>query len=176
MVDKPYLIEIIISLAENNVEFIICGGLAAVFHGVERMTMDIDISLNMAPQNIKKFLPVVKALGLVPRAPVPPESLLNKEQVEFFIRKKNALVFSFLDPDLPFRQIDVFLREDKRYDLLKKHSIETHIDYHKVRIISKEKLLEMKLGIDPPRDKDRHDIDALRKIIEQGRGYDETQA
>ena len=44
---RPYLIDIIASLADSRVEFIICGGMAVVFHGVERMTMDLDISLEI---------------------------------------------------------------------------------------------------------------------------------
>jgi hypothetical protein len=169
MANKPYLIDIITSLSENEVEFIICGGMAAVFHGVERMTMDLDISLNMESQNIKKFLPVVKNLGLIPRVPVPPESLLDKKQVESFVREKNAIVFTFLDPDRPYRQIDVFLREDKSYDLLKKHTVNANIGSQRIKIISAEKLLEMKLAVEPPRDKDKLDIAALKKIVEKGR-------
>lgn len=167
MSDKPYLIEIISKLAKTGVEFIICGGMAAVFHGVERMTMDVDISLNMEPRNVKKFLSVVKELGLIPRVPVPAESLLDKKQVEFFIREKYALVFTFVDPDRPYRQIDVFLRDNKAYHLMKEHTVDVNIEHRKFKIVSIEKLLEMKLAIQPPREKDKHDIDALKKIIEE---------
>lgn len=173
MAEKHYLIEIITSLAENEVEFIICGGMAAVFHGVERMTMDLDISLSMNPQNIKKFLLVIKNLGLIPRVPVPPESLLDKKQVEFFIREKKALVFTFLDPDRPYRQIDVFLTADKSYHLLEKHTVNANVSSQKVKIISAAKLLEMKLAVQPPRDKDKLDIAALKKIVKKRSQNDE---
>jgi hypothetical protein len=174
MAEKYYLIEIITSLAEHEVDFIICGGMAAVFHGVERMTMDLDISLNMNSQNIKKFLLVVKNLGLIPRVPVPPESLLDKKQVEFFVREKNALVFTFLDPDLPYRQIDVFLAKDKSYHLLKKHAVNANVGSQKVKVISTAKLLEMKLAVQPPRDKDILDIAALKKILKKEKRSDEA--
>jgi hypothetical protein len=166
MSEKPYLIDLITCLAEKEVEFIICGGMAAVFHGVERMTMDLDISLNMAPKNIKKFLPVVKDIGLIPRVPVPPESLLDEKQINLFVREKHALVFTFVDPDRPYRQIDVFLTGDKSYHLLKKHTVNAKVGNKKIKIISAEKLLEMKMAVDPPRDKDKLDIAALKKIIE----------
>ena len=168
MANEPYLIAIISKLARAGVEFIICGGMAAVFHGVERMTMDVDISINMDPRNVKKFLSVVKGLGLIPRVPVPAESLLDKKQVEFFIREKNALVFTFVDPDRPYRQIDLFLTEDRAYHSIKEHTVEVNVGYLAVKIVSIEKLLEMKLAIKPPRDKDRHDISALKKILKKG--------
>lgn len=171
--NKPYLLEFIASLAENKVEFIICGGMAVVYHGIERMTMDLDIAINMAPDNVKKFLAAVKDLGLTPRVPVPPESLLDKKMVDFFIREKNAIVFTFWDTDSPYRQIDMFLTKDKSYDLLIEYTVDAAVGDHIVKIISIEKLLEMKLAIQPPRDKDKMDIAALKKIIEQekrGRG------
>jgi len=162
--ERPYLVEIILSLLEREVEFIICGGMAVVFHGVERMTMDVDISLNMHPFNVNKFLSTVKLLGLKPRAPVPPESLLDEKMVEFFVREKKAIVFTFVDPDSPYRQIDVFLTKDKSYDSLKKSSVEAIVKNKVVNIISIEKLIEMKEEISPPRDKDLIDIAALKRL------------
>ena len=137
-----------------------------VFHGVERMTMGLDISLNMEPGNIKKFLAAVKQLGLKPRVPVPPESLLDKKMVDFFIREKKAIVFTFIDPDYPYRQIDVFLGSDKSYHSLKNHTTEAMAGDRRVKIISIEKLIEMKLEIIPPRDKDKLDIAALKRMRE----------
>ena len=166
--EKPYLIEIITGLADRGVEYIICGGMAVVFHGVERMTMDLDISLNMDADNVQRFLSAVKVLGLTPRVPVPPESLLDKKMIDFFIREKKALVFTFLDPDRPYRQIDVFLTQDKSYHLLKSHTVAALVENRPVKIISREKLLEMKLAVNPPRDKDKLDIAALKAIIDRG--------
>jgi hypothetical protein len=163
---RPYLVEIITSLVDYGVEFIICGGMAVVFHGVERMTMDLDISLNMEADNVKKFLSAVKKLKLKPRVPVPPESLLDKKMVDFFIREKKAIVFTFMDPDSPYRQVDVFLTKDKSYDLLKNQTVDALVGNRLVKIISIKKLIEMKLEINPPRDKDKLDIAALKKLME----------
>jgi hypothetical protein len=163
---KLYLIEIIKTLVDKGVEFIICGGMAVVYHGIERMTMDLDISLNMDPVNVRHFLAAVKELGLTPRVPVPPESLLDKKMLDFFVREKNAIVFTFWDPDLPYRQIDIFLTQDKSYQLLKDHAVYANLEDCLLKIISIEKLLEMKMAIQPPRDKDKFDIAELKKIIE----------
>lgn len=164
---KPYLIEIITGLADKGVSFIICGGMAVVYHGVERMTMDLDISLDMTTENIKKFLDAVKELKLVPRAPVPPESLLDKEMIDFFIREKNARVFTFWDSECPYRQIDVFLTEDGSFETLKEYAFEVSVESRTVKIISIGKLLQMKMAISPPRDKDKSDIAALKMIMER---------
>ena len=85
--------------------------------------------------------------------------------IDFFIRDKKALVFTFLDLDRPYRQIDVFLTEDKSYSRLKTHTVDALVENRLVKIISLEKLLEMKLAVNPPRDKDTFDIAALKKIM-----------
>jgi hypothetical protein len=163
---RPYLIELICALADNDVDFIICGGMAAVYHGVERMTMDLDISLDMTPENVHRFLETVRDLHLVPRAPVPADTLLEPETLDRLVAEKNARVFTFWDPQSPYRQIDVFLTRDQAYSLLEDHTVAAKVDGRTVRVLTVEKLLEMKNRIPAPRDKDRHDIEALKKVIE----------
>ena len=118
-----HLEEILIELKNHNVRFIVCGGVAAVLHGVERMTMHIDISLDLDSTNLENFLHVMKKLSLKPRVPIQPESILDPEKRKKMIEEKNALVFTFIDPDKPFRQIDMFLEEDKSYKQLSKYII-----------------------------------------------------
>ena len=72
-----YLKEIIATLNDNSVDYIICGGVALVLHGVERMTMDLDLSVGMDEGNLKRFLQSMKKLGLTPRAPVPSANSTN---------------------------------------------------------------------------------------------------
>ena len=42
--------EILRSLADARIEFIVGGGVACVFHGVERVTMDVDVAVQMQPE------------------------------------------------------------------------------------------------------------------------------
>ena len=63
---NPYR-EILKSLADAQVEFIVGGGVACVLHGVERLTMDVDVAVHMQPVNLEKFVDVMSALGLKPR-------------------------------------------------------------------------------------------------------------
>ncbi len=162
-----HLEEILVELKTQDIKFIVCGGVAAVLHGVERMTMDIDISLDLDNDNLKKFLEVLKKLNLKPRAPIPPESILDPEKRKIMIGEKGALVFTFLDPDKPFRQIDIFLEEDKSYNRLRQFIEKIDIGGTEINILSIEKLIEMKKDIDPPREKDIMDIKELGLILKQ---------
>lgn len=157
--------EILFALVDAEVDFIIGGGVACVLHGVERVTMDVDIAVATDHQNFSKFLEVMQRLGLQPRVPVDPLSLLDEKVLAHIIYEKQALVFSFVDPDRPTRHVDMFLRSDLNHSAMADH-VET-LEFHgkSLKVVTKSKLLEIKLAIDPPRLKDQIDIEFLRKHV-----------
>jgi len=157
--------EILTALMDAGVDFIIGGGVACVLHGVERVTMDVDIAVATSEPNFSKFLNVMQGLGLKPRVPVDPMSLLDEKVLAHIIYEKQALVFSFVDPGRPTRHVDMFLRSDLNHAALVDHveMLEFHGKY--LKVISKDKLLKIKLAIDPPRLKDQIDIEFLRKNV-----------
>ncbi len=162
-----HLEDIIKALVTKNVEFIIGGDVAAVLHGVERMTTDIDVSLDMSVQNVEHFLNVMKEIDLQPRVPIPGEVLLDKQKVDKIVNEKKALVFTFVDPNSPFRQIDVFLTKALSYESLIHDTDEIELDGLMIKILSKEKLIELKSKVEPVREKDSWDIEALKQLIEK---------
>ena len=167
---KNHLTEILLALKDAGVDFIIGGGVAAVLQGVERVTMDLDISILMEQSNLKIFLQGMKDLGLKPRAPVPPEYLLNPDKVQLMIKEKNALVFTFVDPDDPIRCIDLFLRQDHSYEQLLPDCDKVTVRGRSFLLISKDKLIDLKRRIYPPRTKDIIDIDELTRLKEYDNG------
>lgn len=160
-----YYEEILGALVDADVDFIVGGGVACVLHGVERVTMDVDVAVATDPANFAKFLSVMKTLGLKPRVPIDPMSLLDQCVLDHIIHEKQALVFSFLDPDVPTRQVDVFLRSDLNHQAMSKHVETTELHGKSLKLVSKRKLLDIKLAIDPPRAKDQIDIEFLRKNV-----------
>lgn len=158
----PYT-EILRSLADARVDFIVGGGVACVLHGVERVTMDIDLSVHMTPSNLGRFIEVMAALGLKPRVPISPSALLDPGVIRMMIEEKHALVFSFIDPDRPVRHVDIFLKADLAYESLLPDSEAVELDGLTVRIINRRRLLAIKLAIQPPRAKDALDIEFLRR-------------
>ncbi|MEM4248149.1 MAG: hypothetical protein QXH80_02695 [Candidatus Nanoarchaeia archaeon] len=44
---KNHIKEILLTLSDSGIKYILAGGVAAVIHGVERLTLDIDISIDM---------------------------------------------------------------------------------------------------------------------------------
>jgi hypothetical protein len=107
----------------------------------------------------------MRELGLRPRVPIAPETLLDPQVVQAILVEKQALVFSFLDPDAPIRHVDIFLRPELSYEALLPDSEWVTLGDFSVRILTKGKLLSLKLGIQPPRAKDALDIEFLRRHV-----------
>ncbi len=159
-----YYAEILTTLVDHDVTFIVAGGVACVLHGVERVTMDVDIAIEMTQENIERFVSACTELELSPRVPVPIHFLLDPANREKLVREKNALVFSLVDPALPMRHIDVFLRPDHGYDYLLDDAETIEIRGRKVRIASIQKIIAMKSKVEPMREKDKFDISMLEKL------------
>jgi len=161
---NPYT-EILATLAAKQVAFVVCGGVACVLRGVERVTVDVDISLQLTGPNLERFLQAARALELTPRVPVDPEALLDQKFRNEVVREKNALVFTFVDTDRPIRQIDIFLIPELSYENLVAHSTWVECGQFRVRCLSATKLIELKRAITPPRTKDLLDIEELEKQL-----------
>ena len=156
--------DILFALSDGGVEYIVGGGVAAVLHGVERVTLDIDISLHFTETNLGRFVGVMDWLGMKPRVPVPLQALGDPAMIRMMIEQKHAFVFSLIDPHDPLRYVDVFLTEDLAYPSLLKHAVVVDIDGRPIRIIGRKRLLEIKKSIHPPREKDRLDIAVLEQL------------
>ncbi len=163
-----YLEDMLASLTDRGVRFVVAGGVAAVLHGIERTTMDLDIALELSPGNVRRFKEAVDALGLRPLVPVPVEALSDPEMVRLMVEEKNAIVFMLADPGMPLRKIDVFLTEQLGYESLVKDSIPVDIPGIPLRVVSLERLLALKRAVDPPRDKDLFDIRAIERLLREG--------
>ncbi len=162
---EHHLKTVLVALADRGVSFVVAGGVALVLHGVERVTLDLDVAVRWEPENLRGFLEVVDALGLKPRAPVAAGDLLDPRKVAAMIEEKEAFVFTFVDPSLPLRQVDVFLREDHSFERLSTDAETVSLWGRSFRVVSKRRLLALKRGIQPPRPKDKFDIEELERLL-----------
>jgi hypothetical protein len=163
---NDHLFEILLALNRLKVKFVVCGGVAAVLHGVERMTVDLDIAIDFKPENVKKFIVAMKQLGLTPRAPVRPEVLLDKNMRDNLMKEKHAFVYTLLDINNPFRQVDVFLSDENSYATLIAKSELLKIGGQRIRVVSVKDLISMKQKVRPRREKDGFDIKMLKKLLQ----------
>lgn len=160
------LFDLLKALSKANVQYVICGGVACVLHGVERATYDVDLSVSFDICNLEKIIEVAKKFNLKPRIPEPVEFLFDEKKRKEWFEKKGALVYTFVSEKTPL-QLDIFLSYPKTYEELFENSDEINIDDVKVKVTSITDLLFVKKLINPLRDKDILDIKELEKIYEQ---------
>src|SRR5208337_5121963 len=62
--------ELLTVLNRQKVRYLVVGGVAVNLYGIERMTGDIDIIIEMSPANLERFLDAAQMLKLKPSIPV----------------------------------------------------------------------------------------------------------
>ena len=58
-----FYLDLFSALDTHRVEYVLIGGLAVALHGVERNTMDIDISVVITAENLGRLINAAQALN-----------------------------------------------------------------------------------------------------------------
>ena len=154
--------ELLQSLVDHQVQFVLVGGLAVQLHGYLRSTFDVDLVLAMDDENLSRFIDVVKQFGLIPVIPVPIDSLRNARQIDQWHREKGMLAFALREPQVGGSVVDILVRPEVPFDKLLMDAVTGELFGRQVRIASIDSLLIMKRSANRP--KDILDIAALEKI------------
>jgi hypothetical protein len=155
-------VELLQTLSDKQVQYVLVGGLAVQLHGYLRSTFDVDLVLAMNDENLSRFISVAQEFGLVPVIPVPIESLRNTRLIDQWHREKGMLAFALREPHIGGSVVDVLVRSDVPYDRLATNAVKGDLFGRKVWIASIDDLLAMKRIANRP--KDQLDIEALEKI------------
>jgi len=150
------------SLSDEHVQYVLVGGLAVQLHGFLRSTFDIDLVLAMNDENLVRFIAVAKQYGLVPVIPVTIDSLRNASQIDQWHREKGMLAFALREPHIGGNVVDVLVRPEVPFDKLMVNAIAGELFSRQVWIASIDDLLTMKRSANRP--KDQLDVVALEKI------------
>jgi hypothetical protein len=164
---ENYLKEMLVTMAEAGVDFVVGGGVACVLHGVERVTLDLDVAVEMNASNLDRLIRAVERLNLQPRVQVSLADIGDPDFVRAMVTEKGALVFSLADFNNPLRHLDIFLSPLLSFERLSKGAKWFEIGGAKVRVASKELLLEIKNEITPLRPKDVLDVQELSRLIKE---------
>jgi predicted nucleotidyltransferase len=149
---------------DNGIRYVVVGGVAVNLHGYVRLTVDLDIMVDLSEENLLKILQVMDKLGYTPRVPVNPHELLSEEKRNEWIEKKGAVVFTFIDPNALFRHIDIFLSNPMDFEKTCRNKEVIAIGNTKVPVASIDDLMKMKAASGRPRDME--DIQHLKRIKE----------
>ena len=156
---------VFVALNAAEARYVVVGGLATVLHGYARLTADIDMIVDLDPVELKKTLTAMAALGLRPRAPVDPLAFADEKVRQSWIADKGMTVFSFWDPKVPMREVDLFVEHPLPFAELWARSDLVKLENTTVRIASIFDLIALKRLAGRP--EDLQDIEALEAIVRQ---------
>lgn len=143
----------------------VVGGVATVLHGYARLTMDIDVMVDLSPGEAIKPIAALARIGMVPRAPVDVREFADSERRREWIDTKGMRVFSMWDPRRPQLEVDVFVDPPLPFDEVWSRADRMAVDGQDIRVASIRDLIALKRIAGRP--KDLEDIAALELIAQQ---------
>lgn len=149
-------------LNEAEVRYVIVGGLATVLHGHTRLTLDIDLVVDLEPDEAKKAIQALTDFGFESRLPVPAMEFADPSRREQWIREKGMRVFSLWHPEQPLLAVDLFTEHPIDFQNLWNRAQRADLEGERVRIASISDLIELKRAAGRP--KDLEDIRRLEQI------------
>lgn len=155
-------LDVFAALSDAEVSYVVVGGAAVVLQGHARMTVDLDLVLDLEPASVRTALDVLLGLGMLPRLPVDPYQFADPVVREHWRTERNLLVFSLYDPTDPFREINLFSAPPLPWEELRSQARVIRLGDTPVPVASIEHLLTMKRAAGRPQD--LADVQALERL------------
>ena len=149
----------------SDIDYLVVGGLAVNFHGVPRMTYDIDLMILLESKNILKLVAKLTQWGYRPKIPIDPKDLIDATKRNSWVRDKGMKALNFYSETLPIGEIDILIDSPIPYEKLKSRAIKVELQEEKIPTVSIHDLIELKLRAG--RKQDLADVEHLRMILER---------
>lgn len=152
------------ALEGAQVRYLVVGDVAAVAHGVMRLTNDLDLVLAFEEENLIRGIRALEAIGFKARLPVTAEAFAQDENRRRWAIEKNMIVFQmalFEADDLP---IDIFIEPpfDVEQELARAPRFELAPGLQ-VPVVHAQQLIAMKQRAGRPCDVE--DVETLKRLL-----------
>lgn len=145
-----------------GVRYVVVGGVATLLHGYARMTADVDLAVDLAPQEALKMIQALVSKGFRPQVPVSAEAFADPVVREEWLQEKHMRAFSLVDPANPMRVVDVLLAPEIPFEELLVRSQDAYVGQAPVKVAALDDLITLKRHAGRPQD--LVDIEELQAI------------
>ncbi|MBA3662587.1 MAG: nucleotidyltransferase [Bacteroidetes bacterium] len=152
------------ALAQYQVRYLICGGLAVNVYGIPRMTPDIDILLDFEGGNLANFEDAIKTLFYENDFPVSLKKFSDADYRKKMIQEKNLIAYSFFNSVSGFVTLDVLLDTPIEFEKLWNNKTVKNAGGVSMNIVNIKDLIALKKYAN--RIQDQNDVLLLSKMIE----------
>lgn len=132
------------ALERGDVRYVTVGGVAVVLQGYARLTADVDLVVDLSPEEARRAIEALTNIGLRPAAPVDALDFADPVKREEWIARRHMQVFSLRDPDEPLRQVDLFVEDPVPFQELWERSVVVPLGSTTARVASIDDLIRIK--------------------------------
>jgi len=157
-----FYLDLFSALHRHQVEYVLIGGLAVALHGVERNTMDIDVSVVISPDNLQHLIDAARELKLHPVLPVPLETLGQIDTLRQWREQRNLQAFALRTPDMAGVTLDVLLFPPVPAAEMCQRALRLDVAGTPVNLASVDDLIALKQSVGRPID--IADIEHLKRL------------
>lgn len=160
--------ELLAYLEQSDVRFVVVGGVAVVIQGHARLTVDVDLVLDLESGNVRRAIEALSARGLRPLLPVDPYDFADEAKRRDWIETKNLQVFSMRDEKNSLLTVDFFAEEPIPFEELWARADVVTLGGRSIHVASIADLIRMKRTAARPQD--MIDIEHLESIARKRHG------
>jgi predicted nucleotidyltransferase len=154
---------IVRTLQEAKVRYLVVGGIAVIAHGYVRLTVDVDLLIELEPSNVVAALRALERLGYEPTIPVTAEQFADAALRARWIREKPMEVLKLYSQAHRETTIDVFVSDPLGFEEAYARVVwEKLADGLNVPVCSYPDLVRLKLLASRPQD--LLDVQQLKKV------------
>lgn len=157
-----FYIDLFSALERHKVDYLLIGGLAVSMHGIERATMDVDITIAMNHENRSALINVARELKLMPVLPVPLESLDDLELLRKWHTERNLEAFAMRTQELASVTLDILLFPPVEFSGMSRRAVIFNVVGTPIRVVSIDDLIALKQAVGRPID--LSDIEHLKRV------------
>ena len=153
------------ALNDLKIDYLVVGGLAVNFHGVPRMTYDIDLMVQLQDDNLRKLASQLRDWGYKPRVPIELEEFAVETKRRAWIHDKGMKALNFYSETLPVGELDLVIDSPIPYEELKKRAVGIELEGVNVSVVSIHDLIQLKRHAG--RKQDLIDAEHLKRVLER---------
>ena len=152
------------ALEGASVRYMVAGGLAVNAHGYLRFTRDVDLVLQLSPENIEAAFSALTGIGYRPIVPITAADFADPAKRAAWVREKGMTVLNFWSEQHRDTPVDLFVTEPFDFEAEYGQALVKPLGSIEVRFVSIPALIRMKEIAGRPQDK--IDIEFLRKLAD----------
>lgn len=151
------------TLDEAGVRYVVVGGLAVLLHGIDRVTADVGLVVDLAGEEAGKAVKALTDAGLKAALPVDPSLLADPAVRRRWRDEQGLVVLSFWDPENRRPTVDLFTEAPLDFPDLWAAAETMTISGCRIRVASMPHLIEIKRRAGRPRDVE--DVARLEQLL-----------